>query len=236
MATKLSNRAELRLAFYRLTGTSSSDSALSEHETSANDTIHSLLYQGMREAQSWYIASADPTRWRKRSSAITWSGTEAADGGRYTALASDFLRLYGDADGSSLVEADGTRWGRMIQVQDRNRRGSFYWIDNDRMWITRGASPPTTLYYEYYYEAPELADDSTAPDFPERDRGLIVAFAADLFADTPQFPGDMELDLKIRRHLKALKERIYVRGRRSREPRKVRHTRAFGSHYFGAGY
>ena len=235
MATTLANRAELRNAFYRLTGTSSSDNALSEHETSSNDTIHSFLYQGMREAQAWYIDRADPTQFWKASSAITWTDVLSTEGRRYWALPSDFLRMFGDADNSPLRDGAGKRWGHLIDPSDRHRRGQYFYLQNGQLSIVHGASPPGTLYLDYFYDIPELGDDVTEPDFPERDRDLIVAFAADLFSDTPMFPGDVELRGRIAVHLRKLQKRIYTRSRRTREPRRVRHARAIGSHFFGTG-
>lgn len=235
MATSLDNRAELRLAFYRLTGTSSSDGALSKHETASNDTVHYYLWQGMREAQEWYINVANPSRWKKRSSAITSWSTDSVTGDRYTSLASDFLRLFGDVENSALMDNNGRPWGKLVRPENAASGVNTYWIENDELRISKYATIPTTVYYDYYYEAPELTDDVTAPDFPERDRNLIVAFAGEMFADSPAFPGDTDLYVKIQANLKKAQQRIYIRSRRSREPRKVRSKRAIGSHWFGRG-
>lgn len=236
MATKLSNRVELVHAFYRLTGLSGSDGRWVAHQTAASDTLYTWLYQAMREAQAWYLNNVDPARWKKATtSEFSWSGTEAANGGRYMALPSDFLRLFGDQENSALRYPSGERWGHLIDPNDRVRWGDYYWIENDNLWICRGASPPATLVMDYSYAIPQLTDDTTAPDFPEIDRDLIAAEMAAIAADHPSFPGSEDLRRRIYQHRESLQKQVYIRGRRSREPRKIKAGRVIGSHWFVTG-
>ena len=238
MSATLDNRAEYRRALLRLLAMGTSDGSVAEHEASAGDTLNHIIQHGVWEAQNWYLNNVDPERWRKRSSAITWSGADATDGGRYVALASDFLRLYGTRERSALVEADGARWGYLIDPIDRYEvRGSYYWIDAtsvgvERLWIARSASPPATLYYEYTYRHPTFTDDVTAAEFPLQDAPLIVAFAGQYAMHHPFFPGGEELKGSIRENLKFWQTQCYVRGRRSREPRKVKSNRTIGTRWW----
>lgn len=237
MSATLDNRAEIRLALLRLLAMSTSDGSLTEQQTTSGDTLNHFIQHGTWEAQNWYLSNVDPNRWRTRSPAITsWTGADATDGGRYKALEADFLRLYGSRERSALVEADGTRWGYLIDPMDRYEvRGNYYWIDNDRLWIAKNAAPPSSVYYEYTYRHPTFADDTTAPDFPVQDRPLIVAFAAEYAMQHPFFPGDDNLRVGIERNLKFWQTQCYVRGRRSREPRKVKAGNVIGTRWWAVG-
>lgn len=235
MATSLDNRAELRLAVYRLAQLGSSDGALTEHQTATNDVIHQAIFQAMRDAQSWYLSSVNPDYWQKTSSTLSWSGTEAANAGRYSALPTDFLRLYGDKENPALRRPSGRRWGTLIDPPDRTIRGAFYWIWNDRLWIARGASPYSDLVMDYTYDIPELTDDTTAPDFPEEDRILIPAYAAVDLADHGFFPGSMEMKAGLNAYLLRKKREVYVRGRRTKEPRRMKSSKVVGSRWFATG-
>lgn len=237
MATSLDNRVELKNEFYRITGTSSSDTALGEIETVAADELNHLIFQGMREAQSWYIDTAGGgILWEKVATAITsWSGDDATDGGRYKALETDFGRLDGDRENSALRTVDGERWGRQIDHETRYLRGDNFYLKGSNLWITRGAVPPASLVYDYIHEIAELTDDSTAPDFPERDRRLICLEAANIFIKRPACPLDAEGKQEIRADLKETRRAIYTRARRTREPRRMRSSGAIGNRFFGTG-
>lgn len=233
MATTLANRAELRAAFYRLTATSASDGALTEHDVSAGDNVNGLILAGMRDAQLFLLSAGGQPRWKTTSTTLSFSGTEAADGGRYTDLPADFLRLFGDDQNSALRTPDGDRWGRLIPIELRNARMSdLYWIENDRLWIARGANPPNNLVADYVYRVPELTDDVTAPDFPLDDRPLIVAYAAARFVEHPTYPGRDDLRARVLNYLRELERHAATRARRTREPRRMKSRRSTGSHWF----
>ncbi|MCK5316325.1 MAG: hypothetical protein KAJ55_00345 [Anaerolineales bacterium] len=235
MATTLSNRVELVNAFYRLTGLSASDTGFSSNETSAKDTLYTWLYQAMREAQSWYLSSVDPTYWYTVSPTISWSSAPQTDGGYSASLPADFLRLFGDQDNSALRRPNGLRWGRLIDAHQRNRRGDYYYVIEKTLWRTRGSTPFSDLVADYNNEIAQLTDDTTAPDFPDVDRVVIPAWMAVLAADHPSFPGSTELRQRLGSNLEREKRQIYVRGRRTREPRKLRHAQTLGSHWFVTG-
>lgn len=230
MSVSLSNRAQLRLAFYRLTGTFAGDGILAENEEQEGDNVNRYLHQGMRDAQLWLLDTANPHRWKKSTAALTFTGSDTT-GGRYVDLPDDFLRAYGDSENSALRETNGDRWGVMVQPEDRHRRGDGYWIENDRLYLLRGANPPANVVLDYIYLAPELTDDDTEPDFPADDRELIVAFAAYDFALHPQFPNPAELP-KIERYLGVKQKQASQRGRMSREPRRMKSKRAIGGRWW----
>lgn len=238
MSATLDNRAELRRALLRLIGGSTSDGGFAEHEASSGDTLNHLIIHGVWLAQEYILNSVDPDRWRKRSAAITWSGADSTDGGRYVELASDFLRLYGNRERSALVEADGTRWGRQIDSpMDRYEvSGGYYWIDRtsnaNRLWISKSSNPPATVYYEYNYRHPTFSDDTTAAEFASQEVPLAVAFAADYALNHAFFPGGPEMGARIEKNLDRWKRTVYVNSRRTREPRKLKTGRVIGTRWW----
>lgn len=242
MSTTLDNRAELRLAFYRLTGFSDGDGSLSEHEVQSGDTVNSWLQEGLWEAQSWYLSNADPHLW-KRTIPLA---VEEDDEGKFVRLPGDFLRLYGDQENSAIRKPGSSRWGRLIPPEDGQRRAyASYWIENrDRLRFSRGTSVETGLVLDYNYRHPVLSSDDEGDDeegaygvidFPVEDRRLIVALAAEIASQHPSFPAGFERAMQIQRYADQLKTRIYTRARRTREPRKVRHPRGLGSHWLSTG-
>ncbi|MFW6010490.1 MAG: hypothetical protein ACOC9H_01095 [Gemmatimonadota bacterium] len=243
MAHLLETRADLRRAFYLLTGTSAADSAIAEHDSEPGDTVNNWLQLGLWEAQYWIITHASPTRWIERWSVAKgdWEGSDQT-GGKYVELPDDFIRLRATTDWSGLFRENGDRWGSLLPDDDdwRTRRGDFYWIENDRLRLTRLARPPNPVEVEYYQRHIRLTsdnsdDDGGVIDFPMQDRPLIVGLAAQEAADHPSFPGDTEKVAKISRYVKRWQERVRSRGRRTREPRKVKHQPALGSRFYSRG-
>lgn len=235
MAFTLDDRSALRRAFYRLTGTSSGDDALEEHDNETNEAVHYHLQHGLWDAQSWLIATVDPYRWISISDPITsWTGTDDTTGGRYTTLPADFLRLAGDADTSALRGADGEAWG--VLLDDPRRRfdiaGDAYYLVDEQLWITKRAAPPATLYLHYHERHPVLEDDVTTIDFPILDRPLIVGFAGQSYAAEASLPGGQEMVGKIDAYLDRAKRLAVSRGRRTHEPLKLRPRDTFGTQFF----
>jgi len=229
----LDNRVEIKLAIYQLTGFSGEDGALSEHETNTGDALNRIVYQAMRDAQSWYLSQVNPNYWKKQSSTLSFTDVQSTEGRYYVALPSDFLRMYGDQENSALRRPNGRRWGQLVDPDQRSIRGSnLYWLEHDELSVARGATIPTDLVMDYTYLIPELTADGTAVDFPQDDRILIPAFAAVDIADMPMFPGDAELRQRIGSYLKRKQREIYVRGRRTKEPRKVKHNPTVGNRWF----
>jgi hypothetical protein len=237
MSHLLHSRADLRRAFYRLTGTSEADSALSEHDTDPGSTVLGLLMLGLWEAQHYAIDVAAPDRWVGRHPVESW---ETEGRRRYTPLPDDFMRLVGDFETSALFYPAGDRWGRLIDPSLKTTHGDAYYIENERLNLTRLARPPRNVEIEYYYRHPDLTSDDPdaeggAIDFPLEDRMLIVALAALEFSNWPSFPGDVGRQAAIQQTVKRWRERIHQRGRRSRQPRRVRHARALGNRFFKRG-
>lgn len=221
--------AQCLRAFYRLTGTLSDDDALVEAGDATDAVAYEFLTRGFR-AMQLYALEAGYAGWRARSTAITtWSGTEAADGGRYKALSDvgmdDLLRLWGDDRRSALREADGTPWGEEISERDSDRQGDFYYLKGEQLWITRLAKPPSTLYAEHHYEHPALAEGGTL-DCPKNLTPLAVAYGANFAKEESWLPGGPEMEMKIERAVLAAEVEAKRHAKPSRAPRRFEaHTR-----------
>lgn len=240
MAIQATTRAEQVNEFYRLTASSANDDGLSEHETAASDAVRQYIQYGVWEAQEWYLSNVDPHRWVKTSPVLSFTTND--DGTKYAALPEDFIRVYGDEDWGGLKKANGDRWGTQIDPTYRVLRGDKWYIldtnisgDDEaqaRLYLTRLANAPTSLYLDYNYYHTEIASDGDTLDFPTLDVNLIAAFAADRAKDASWFPGGMELKASIAANLRARKQAAIRRGRRSREPRKVKSGKTLGTKWF----
>lgn len=228
MAT-LATAADCLRAFYRLVSTTTGDAALVENGEAANDVAYLCLNHGVESAQRFMIANGMSERWRKRSSVITWSGSDAADGGRYTALPSDFLRLATGDRVSSLTQANGERWGQEITADQDTATGNAYYLKNDQVWLAKGAAPVAGLYLEYQYKHPEFTSAVTL-DFPPAARPLLVAFAGWHAIAEGWYPAAN--DERISRNLTFWKQQARMVARRSRQPRKMTAPRVIGTRYF----
>ena len=91
---------------------------------------------------------------------------------------------------------------------------------NERLWLTRGASPPSDLVMDYHRRVDTLADGENA-DFPEEDRGLIVAYAAALAREEHWYTGGQLGDARIERNLRMRKTTASRRARRTSAPKKI---------------
>jgi hypothetical protein len=224
----LNNAAACLKAFYRLVGTVSGDQGLRENGESADEVAYLSLNHGVEAAQRFMIANGMTERWLIRSSALSWSGSDAT-GGRWSALPADFLR-FGKTDraDSSLMEEDGRRWGAEVTADQNQILGNHYYLRNDRLWLTKGASPPT-LYLEYMYRHPEFTSSVTL-DFPIEARALIIALAANHAMSEGWFPGLNES--RIARNVEFWRGQARTVARRSRQPRKMTPPKVTGSRYF----
>jgi hypothetical protein len=216
-------------AWYRLVGTNPDDAALTELGESEDDIAYQYLTRGCRKAQR-YLLKQGYRGWHTRSSALSWSGTDAANGGQYTALPSDFLRAAGDERVSALREANGDPWGQQVDIRQGTLRGSGYYFKGDELWLTRGATPPTTLYLEYHTAHAAWTSVVTI-DFPLEVRALIVAEGADAAMEENWLPGGREMEAKIDRALKRARLEAQDFARPTRQPRQFRKVRRVGGHY-----
>lgn len=216
-------------AFYRLTGTESDDPALVAHGEAVDDVVYTFLTMGCRDAQRWMLKMGYGG-WRQRSAALTFSGTDAADGGRYVALPTDFLRAFGNNRVSPLVEANGDRWGTLIDDDDGTMRGNAIYVRGEQLWLGRQATPPTTLYLDYHYRHP-VWNASTTIDFPLDARYLIVAEAANLAMAENWLPGDNAMERKIEVALMRWRERVRGIARQTKQPRQFAKAARFGNHW-----
>ena len=221
-------------AFYRLVGTTEDDESLIEHGESENDVAFECLTAGCWEAQR-YLLDQGFGGWRKRSTALSWSGADLTDGGRYSDLPTDFLRAYGDNQGmSALTEANGRRWGVQITDEDGARkRGNAYFIRGEQVWLVPGASPPTTLYLDYHYRH-AVWNDSLADgniDFPMMARRLVVVEAAYIALDDSWLPGGPDLELKIVRARDNERRRAREVARQTKAPRSFKKAFRVGNHW-----
>jgi hypothetical protein len=228
----LTDRASLKRALYRLLDTDDDDDDMIEHDHASQtlEGIHLLLQQGAESAQLYMIDKGFEEFWLTSSSAISLTGS---DPDRYVTLPTDMIRLYGDDQNSALRSSTGARWGTLIDSKDRYRcRGSnAYYLRNERLYVTTGASLPSGTLIDYIYHIPILADDSDV-DFPDNDRPLIVAFAAVHAMQENWLPGGQEMEAKLERNLLRRKNESYRRARRSQKPKTVDAGRMIGDHWF----
>jgi hypothetical protein len=235
MAQPYASRAVFLAAFYRLVGTVSTNDSLAENSEAADEVADLCLTNGIRRAQRFMLDSTY-YGWVKRSAAITWSGTDATTGGRYVAVASDFLKLAGDEHRSSIVEANGDPWGFEVTVEDRTAKGDGYYIKEvegeERIYLLRTARPPTTAYYEYHYQHEEFSADLLDADikFPADARGLSVAYAAEHGKAERWFP--RASDKEIEKAVNTWESIARGVARRSRTPRKMKTRPKVGNHYY----
>jgi hypothetical protein len=201
--TDLSTVNGHRYAFYRLVGSDASDDLLVEHGEDAGEIVDLFLTLGSRGAQR-YMLENGYRGWRKRSSAITsWSGADDTDGGRYWTLPSDFLKACGRINRDSAIhKANGDQWGREIRYEQRALKGDLYYFEGvEKLWLARGAIPPSPVYLEYHYMHPAWTSSlqDSEIDFPLDARRLIIAEAAFEAKDENWLPGDINLENKIHR-------------------------------------
>lgn len=235
----LTDRASLLRELFRLTDTESDDEFLTEHDSGTLEGAYLALQHGIWNAQEYMINQGLSDWWVTQSSTITtsdWQGTDAADGGRYVDFAdvgaSDFLRLAGDETRSALRQPNGTRWGHLIDFENRfDYRGQRYWLQGTQLWITRGASPPNDLIFDYHYEHATLAD-STTVTFPKLARPLIPAEAAVYAMEQAWLPGGQEMEAKLLRNLRTQRQKARSIARRDRGPRKMTPKPMVGTHYY----
>jgi hypothetical protein len=231
---ELSTVARIKNAVFRLVGTESDDPALTEHGEATDEVVYLALTDGSRRAQRWML-SCGYQGWRQRSSALTFSGTDAADGGKFTALPTDFLRAYGSQRTvrSALTEASGKRWGQEVAANEDHLEGDGYYFRDEQLWLTRRASPPTALYLDYHYKHPEwtsaLADGSI--DFPMDARSLIVGEAAVSAMHDDWLPGARDMEIKVLTYLARARENARDVARQTKEPRRMRKPTRLANHW-----
>lgn len=225
---ELDSVALVREAWYRLCGTDADDDYLTAQGEGANEVAYLYLTRGCRNAQRWMLDMGSKA-WRKRSDALTWSGTDATTGGRYSALPTDFLRAFGDGERSALRQANGDEWGTE-QLDGEFYKGNYYYFRDEAIWLARNANPPTTLYLEYHYQHPEWTA-STTIDFPLDSRWLIIAEAANAAKEEDWLPGGPEMEVKIDRALTRAREEVRKNVRYSKRPRQIQKRTRYGNHW-----
>jgi hypothetical protein len=212
-----------RAAFYRLVGTTGDDTALTELNEVTDEVCDLYLTRGCREAQRWML-DMGYDGWRKRSTALTsasLSGTDDTDGGRYWALPSDFLKLWGRERESAIRKPNGDRWGAETTPHNDNWRGEYYYVRGDELWFARRAVLPTTFYVEYHYLHPKWEGAFTI-DFPMEARWLIPTEAAVVAKEENWLPGGAEMEAKIERALARARNSARHIARRTKQPRGFR--------------
>ena len=231
----LDSVAEHVRAFYRLCGMVSDDNALTKQGDAVDEVAYQFLTIGSRNAQHWMLDNGY-VGWRARSSALTFSGTDAADGGRYASLPTDFLRAFAPRGHklpgrirSALVKANGDPWGEEIFPTDNIMKGDGYFLRDEQIWLTRNANPPATLYLEYIHAHPAWASGTTI-DFPLRARSLIAAEAAAAAADDSWLPAEQRMQ-HIERRLGRARMEARQYARQSTRPGEFRRATRFGNRW-----
>ncbi len=221
----LTDRASVRRAVYRLANLSDDDGALVEHDLAQREAINLSIYDGINDAQEWMLRSGYPDPWFVIGTVVVVAGVDTDAAGKYIALETDFLRLFGDEDASAFYNPSNKhrQWGRQLTGarEGRGRTGDHYWLEGDRIRLAQGSNPPAGLVYDYIREATE-PEDGTAIDFPERERGLVAAWAAMHSAANDYLPGGEEMATKIARNLRVRRSQTWKRARRTRQGRKMR--------------
>lgn len=226
---ELDTPAKVVMAFYRLCGTVSDDGALREQGEALDDVAYTFLTRGCRNAQR-FLLKMGWQGWRKRSSALAFSGTDASTGGCYATLPSDFLRACGNAKESALVETNGDPWGQEVSSSDSKVKGNGYYLLGEELWLTRGAAPPTTLFLTYHYVHP-LWSSSATIDFPVDAMPLVVAEAANVAKEEAWLPGGQDMEQKIERALMRAREEARDFARPTKQARTFRRPLRIGNHW-----
>lgn len=230
---ELDSVAKHRYAFYRLCGSKGDDEGLTEQGESTDDVAYLYLTAGYRRAQQFLL---DEGLWLrpKRSSALSWSGADSTDGGRYASLPTDFLRADGNRkDRSALVEAGGDGWGTEVLPSEAEARGDGYYFTDSQVWLCRDASPPSTLYLRYFQSQSAFSASLTSSDFllPVDCRGLGVAYAAEEAKDEGWFPLGSGADAKIMDAVRIGELKAKKHARRSKAPREIRGRTVHGNRW-----
>lgn len=220
---------KVRWAFYRLCGTNADDGALTEQGETENDVAYLFLTRGTRSAQRWMLKMGYGG-WRQRSAALSFSGTDADDGGRYVALPTDFLRTYGSPRFSALRQANGDGWGQEVPPEQGVVTGDFYYVRGEQLWLSRNAQPPSPLYLDYHFRHPVWSDTVTM-DFPLEARALMVAEAANVAKEENWLLGGADMERKIERALARAREEARDIARPTKAPRTMRRPVRFGNHW-----
>jgi len=226
---QLDGIAEHREEFYRLVNTDETDQELTLRGETENQICDMALTRGCHRAQR-YLLKHGYRGWRKRSTALSFSGADATDGGQYADLPSDFLKAFGSRRVSALRKANGDQWGQEIEDYQDFWKGNYYYIRGDELWVTRTAVLPTALYLEYHYKHP-VWNDSVTIDFPIEARYLIVAEAANVAKDHSWLTGDVELEAKIVRALDTAREEARSIAPRTRSQKLFQAPRRFGNRW-----
>lgn len=238
MAT-ITNRVLLLNEYFRLVDADATDGDMIEHDDTTLEGAYQMLQAGMWDAQQYLIDSGVGSRWAKTTSALTFSGSDPA---KYVALPSDFLRLDSDHNRSGLRYSTGISWGREVPFSMRFRYtgNGFYIRGNEaesgkegqlRLYLTRSAAPPVGLVGDYFYKHATLSD-STTLDFPEEDRGLVSAFAAQMASFQVWFSGGQERKKDIADNLAYHKQQAWRRSRYTRQPKMVAPHALIGDHWY----
>lgn len=233
---ELSSVALIREAWYRLVGTTPDDAALTDLGEATDEVAYLALTRGSRVAQRWMLKMGYGG-WRQRSAALTFSGTDDADGGRYVALPSDFLRTAGrnrvsaghDRQ-SALRAANGTPWGVEIDETQDHYRGNYYYLRGEQLWLARTAQPPGTLYLDYHYTHPVWSSGTTI-DFPVDARSLIVAEAANVAMEENWYPLDDAGKQAILRAVRNAREEARDLVRQTKTPRRLQKAPRYGGNW-----
>ena len=228
----LDSVANVLLAFYRLVGSESADIALTERGEGDDDVAYLYLTRGSRAAQRFMLKTGY-TDWLTRSSALTWTGSDATTGGVYSTLPTDCLRAYGDEDPRrrALINADGSGWGRQIRPDEASyNEGDFFYFDSGKLWLARLAAPPSPLYLRYH-KMHAAWHSAVTIDFPLEARSLIVASGAVEAMQEDWLPGGQAMEQRIERALARAKENARDVARQTKQPRTLRKPTRWGNHW-----
>ncbi|MGE0451078.1 MAG: hypothetical protein AB7Q29_16010 [Vicinamibacterales bacterium] len=226
--------AKVTSALLRLVGTEEDDEALVINDEESGEVVQLLLTRGCRIAQRWML-ECGYGGWRQRSSALSFTGADATDGGRHVDLPVDYMKGHGSQSRgrSALVQANGDRWGREIEEDQDHLTGDLYYVRGEELWLARQAHPPTTLYLDYHYKHPAWDDslEDADIDFPLEARGLIAAEGAYLGMVENWLPGANDYMARIDLARKNERENARRVARRTKQPQTILRPRRTMSRY-----
>ena len=216
----LTDRASLFRALFRLMDADATDGGVTEFDAAdvPQEGLLLALQQGAEDAQTFLLGQKS-SWWLKTSDALGF--TQQSDGRYYTDLPDDFRRLFGDPGESALHYGAGERWGIEIHAREQwNAPSNSYFLQGAQLWLTRRSAPPADLRMDYTHRLAEIVDGKEV-DFPQEDRGLIVAYTAVHAREESWYTGGPLGDQRIERNLNTRKRLAARRARRTSTPLKV---------------
>ena len=215
---RLTDRASLLRALFRLVDTDAGDGSLTEHDDEYLEGIYLHLQQGADDAQE-FMMGAGLTWWNTFSPRLEFT-LDTDQNRRWTAVPEDFRRFLGQDDSAMRTQFGGA-WGVEITPDLKYQVGrNVYYLEGNRVWLGRDATGYGDLRMQYIRRVKDLVDGEEV-DFPPEDRTLIVGYAALHASHEHWYVGGQEGKISIDRNLQQKKRIAFKRARQTAAARKV---------------